>query len=275
MNLDQFRNLLDLGPDAGGRVELPVTDPSAERVFGGQILAQLIAAAAPPGSAKVVKSLQVAFPRAGRPRDRLFLDLELTHEGRSLGHRRAVAWQGDESARRVVATASILVDSADDGYDYQFDAVAAADPLAAKPIDLAVVPGEARLISEVGLDDVSAVPAELGFWMRCPGFDDAWLAQPVVAYISDWPLIGTLLKAVPGVSQCDAHVTVETGVVTHSVWFHQPFDVSQWLRVQTHGMRLAGGRGFGTGDVYTQSGTHVASFAQESVIRRSAKGKQQ
>jgi acyl-CoA thioesterase II len=274
MNLEQFRALLDVEPDAHGRNVLPVIDATSERVFGGQILAQLIAAAAPPGSAKVVKSLQVAFPRAGRPGDPLYLDLEMTHEGRSLGHRRAVVWQGDEVARRVVATASILVDRADDGYDYQYVAAESGDPAAAEPVEFAVVPGETRLISDVGLDFEGATLAELAFWMRCPGFDDS-VSQPVLAYISDWPLIGTLLKAVPGVSQRDAHVALETGVVTHSVWFHQPFDVSGWLRVQIHGMRLTGGRGFGTGDVYTQSGTHVASFAQESVVRGFAKGKQQ
>ncbi|MDT5259678.1 MAG: hypothetical protein QOD10_4758 [Mycobacterium sp.] len=33
------------------------------------------------------------------------------------------------------------------------------------------------------------------------------------------------------------------------------------------GERLAGGHGFRTGAVYTQGGSLVASFAQESVIR--------
>jgi acyl-CoA thioesterase-2 len=273
MNLDQFRAMLTLSDDREGRTVLPVPDPSVERIFGGQIMAQLIAAAAPPGSAKAVKSLQIAFPRAGRAADPLYLDLEQTHDGRSLGHRRAVAWQGQESARRVIATASILVDRADDGYDYQYSAAAAGDPMDAKPVDFAVIPGEARLIGD-GLDVEDAAPASLGFWMRCPDFIDTALAQPVIAYISDWPLIGTLLKAVPGVSQRDAHVSVQTGVVTHSLWFHLPFDVSQWLRVQIHGVRLVGGRGFGTGDVYTQSGSHVASFAQESVIRTPPKGMQ-
>jgi acyl-CoA thioesterase-2 len=274
MNIDQFRAMLTLTDDANGRTVLPVPDPSVERIFGGQIMAQLIAAAAPPGSSKAVKSLQIAFPRAGRASEPLYLDLESTHDGRSVGHLRAVAWQGQESARRVVATASILVDQADDGYDYQYAGVEAGDPMAAKPVDFAVVPGEARLVGDVGLDVQDAVAADLSFWMRCPDFTDTALAQPVIAYISDWPLIGTLLKAVPGVSQQDAHVSVQTGVVTHSLWFHQPFDVAQWLRVQTRGQRLVGGRGFGTGDVYTESGTHVASFAQESVIRTPPKGMQ-
>lgn len=273
MNLDRFRAMLTLGDDTEGRTVLPVPDPGAERIFGGQIMAQLIAAAAPPGSSKTVKSLQIAFPRAGRAADPLYLDLEQTHDGRSLGHRRAVAWQGQESARRVIATASILVDRADDGYDYQYTTPLAGDPMAAKPIDFAVIPGEARVIGD-GLDVEDAAAADLAFWMRCPDFTDTALAQPVIAYISDWPLIGTLLKAVPGVSQRDAHVSVQTGVVTHSVWFHQPFDVAQWLRVQIHGVRLVGGRGFGTGDVYAQSGAHVASFAQESVIRTPPKGMQ-
>jgi acyl-CoA thioesterase II len=274
MNIDQFRAMMTLAEDTEGRTVLPVPDPNVERIFGGQIMAQLIAAAAPPGSSKTVKSVQIAFPRAGRARDPLYLDLETTHDGRSLGHRRAVAWQGEEVSRRVVATASIVVDQADDGYDYQYAAAEAGDAMAAKPVDFAVIPGEARLIGDVGLDVAEASAAELAFWMRCPDFTDTALAQPVIAYISDWPLIGTLLKAVPGVSQHDAHVSVQTGVVAHSLWFHQPFGVAQWLRVQIRGQRLVGGRGFGTGDVYTESGTHVASFAQESVIRTPPKGMQ-
>ena len=52
MKLDQFRAMLTLGDDTEGRTVLPVPDPSVERIFGGQIMAQLIAAAAPPGSSQ-------------------------------------------------------------------------------------------------------------------------------------------------------------------------------------------------------------------------------
>jgi acyl-CoA thioesterase-2 len=266
MKIDQFRAVLELGQDGDGRSVLPLAHGGAERIFGGQILAQLVAAVEPE---RTVKSLHVAFPREGRPHDPLYLDLENTHDGRTLGVRRAMVYQDTQHAgeRRVVATGTILVDRGDEGYDYQFSTVATADPLAAKLINFPVVPGETRLISDTGLDDASAGPAELAFWMRCADFTDAALARPVLAYISDWPLIGTLLKAVPGTSQQDAHVRLQTGVVSHSIWFHQPFGVSEWLRVEIRGERLAGGRGFGTGAVYTQAGSLVASFAQESVIR--------
>jgi acyl-CoA thioesterase-2 len=265
MNLEQFRDMLDIGKDGDGNTVLPAGNPSSERIFGGQILAQLVACAAP---GRTVKSLQVAFPREGLPRYPLHLCLEKTHDGRSLGLRHATLFQElPLKGRRIVAIGSILVERADEEFDYQFDAVPTADPLAAKPIDFAVVPGEARLISDIGLDDASAVPAELAFWMRCPDFTDTSMARPVLAYVSDWPVIGTLLKAVPGLSQQDAHVRLQTGVISHSIWFHQPFDVSQWLRMEIRGQRLVGGRGFGTGAVYTQAGSLVASFAQESVIR--------
>jgi acyl-CoA thioesterase II len=193
MNLKRFRAVLDLESDSGGRTVLPAAHPTAEQIFGGQILAQLIAAAA---TGRTVKSLQVAFPRRGRPRDPHYLDLEKTHDGRSQGMRRAVAYQYQLlGGRRIVAAASLLLDRADGEYDYQFDAAATPDPLTAKPIDFAVVPGEARPISDVGLDDVSATAAELAFWMRCPDFTDPALARPVLAYVSDWPAIGPLLKS--------------------------------------------------------------------------------
>ncbi|MCW2914490.1 MAG: acyl-CoA thioesterase [Actinomycetia bacterium] len=269
MNADRLRALLELRHDEAGRTVLPVLDTAAARVFGGQMLAQLIAAAAPAGAGKAVKSLHVLFPREARPQSQLYLELETVHEGRSLGSRRAEVWQDAQDGRRVVATASILLDRADEGHDYQLDVPLPVDPADAKPEAFAVVPGESRLISGVGLQDDRAGAAEFGFWMRCEDVP----AQAVVAYVSDWPVIGTLLKAMPGVSERDAHASLQTGVVSHSIWFHQPFEAAQWLQVEVRGQRLAGGRGFGTGSVYTQSGALVASFAQESVIRKSVTGR--
>ena len=263
--------MLDLGRDGDGRTILPVAHGDAEG-SGGQMLAQLVAGVEPE---RTVKSLHVAFPREGRPHDPLYLDLENTHDGRTLGVRRAVVYQDTQhvgTPRRCDRHGPRC--RPDDGYDYQFSTIGSVDPLTANVIDFPVVPGEGRLISAAGLDEANAVPAELAFWMRCADFTDTSLARPVLAYVSDWPLIGTLLKAVPGTSQLDAHVRLQTGVISHSIWFHQPFDVSAWLRVEILSERLAGGRGFGTGAVYTQGGSLVASFAQESVIRPFAKRRQ-
>src|ERR1700722_61853 len=82
MNLEQFRTILDIESRGDERTVLPVANPADEQIFGGQILAQLVAAVAP---GRTVKSVQAVFPRSGRPRDPLFLDVEKTHDGRSLG----------------------------------------------------------------------------------------------------------------------------------------------------------------------------------------------
>ena len=90
MNSDQFRAMLDLGRDGDGRTILPVAHGGGSAIFGGQMLAQLVAAVEPE---RTVKSLHVGFPREGRPHDPLYLDLENTHDGRTLGVRRAVVYQ--------------------------------------------------------------------------------------------------------------------------------------------------------------------------------------
>jgi acyl-CoA thioesterase II len=268
MNDEEFLPLLEVTREDGGRLVLPTGNPAAARIYGGQLLAQLIAVATPPGPGKSVKSVHAAFPREARPDSPVYLDLEAVHEGRSVGLRRATVWQDRTGEPVVAATASILLDEADDGFDYQQDGPPHGTPEQAAAASFAVVPGEARLASDTGLHDDRALPAEFSFWIRCPGIEGDVSSRALVAYVSDWPLIGTLLKAVPGVSERDAHVTLQTAVLTHSVWFHQPVNASGWLRLEVRGRRLAGGRGYGTGEVYSEAGALVASFAQESVIRR-------
>jgi acyl-CoA thioesterase-2 len=268
MNHEEFLPLLEVTRDDGGRLVLPAGNPAAARIYGGQLLAQLIVAATPPGPGKSVKSVHAAFPREARPDSPVYLDLEAIHEGRSVGLRRATVWQDRTGEPVVAATASILLDEADDGFDYQQDRPPDGTPEQAAAASFGVVPGEARLASHTGLHDDRALPAELSFWIRCPGIDGDVSSRALVAYVSDWPLIGTLLKAMPGVSERDAHVALQTAVLTHSVWFHQPVNASGWLRLEVRGRRLAGGRGYGTGEVYSRAGALVASFAQESVIRR-------
>jgi len=267
MNHEEFLPLLEVTREDGGRLVLPTGNPAAARIYGGQLLAQLIAVATPPAPGKSVKSVHAAFPCEARPDSPVYLDLEAIHEGPSVGLRRATIWQDRTGEPVVAATASILLDEADDGFDYQQDWPPDGTPEQAAAASFAVVPGEARLASNTGLHDDRALPAEFSFWIRCPGIDGDVSSRALVAYVSDWPLIGTLLKAVPGVSERDAQVTLHTAVLTHSVWFHQPINASGWLRLEVQGRLLAGGRGYGTGEVYSR-GALVASFAQESVIRR-------
>jgi hypothetical protein len=49
------------------------------------------------------------------------------------------------------------------------------------------------------------------------------------------------------------------------VWFDRPFRTDRWLLLRQHSPVLAHGRCFGRGDVLTEGGALVASYAQEAL----------
>ena len=57
----------------------------------------------------------------------------------------------------------------------------------------------------------------------------------------------------------------------HSVWFHRPSRADEWHWFDTRSHGLAGGRGLATGDVLRADGTHVATIAQQILLRRNRK----
>ncbi|MGO9732363.1 acyl-CoA thioesterase [Mycobacterium sp.] len=58
-----------------------------------------------------------------------------------------------------------------------------------------------------------------------------------------------------------------SAVTSHTVWFHRPLRTDRWLLLRQHSPVLAHGRCFGRGDVLTEDGTLVASYAQEALLR--------
>jgi acyl-CoA thioesterase-2 len=131
-----------------------------------------------------------------------------------------------------------------------------------------MVPWETRLVGGVDLTDRAAAPARLDWWMRAaPVADEPTVHQALLAHATDLTLIGTALRPFDGISQADSTVTIHTAVTSHTLWFHQPFRVDDWLQVSQHSPVVAGGRSYGRGDVFA-GGELVASFAQEAMIRR-------
>jgi acyl-CoA thioesterase-2 len=56
-------------------------------------------------------------------------------------------------------------------------------------------------------------------------------------------------------------------VTSHTVSFHRQIRVDDWLLFVQQSPAAAGGRAYVRGDVFDQSGTVVASCAQEVLIR--------
>jgi acyl-CoA thioesterase-2 len=230
------------------------------RVFGGQLLAQFIRIASAVCPGKAIKSQHVLFAREGRADEPIRYQAIRHHNGRSFATVSITGSQG----RGVVATASICMHTMEDGPEHQsVDAV----PAVLAPdykVALELIPWETR--ATVDLNATTIGPADFEIWMRTPTVDRD-LAPALAAYATDLTLIGTALRPMDGVSQRGNGTWFTSAVTSHTIWFHRPFRTDAWFLLRQHCPLLANGRCFGRGDMLTEDGTLVASYAQEALLR--------
>jgi acyl-CoA thioesterase II len=258
---DDLLGCLELRPSAqAGVFEGRNQQLNYHRLFGGQLLAQFVRAAALACPGKAVKSLHVLFPREGRAEEPVRYEVERFHEGATFAALAILARQ----PRGVIGTASVSMHAAEDGPGSQWVAAVPAVPGPEFRVELGLVPWETRTADS--LDDREALPPEFSFWMRTPPADPG-LAAALTAYATDLTLIGTAVRAVEGLSQLDAHKVFTSAVTSHTLWFHRPFHTEGWLLLRQQSPILAHGRCFGRGDVLTADGLLVASYAQEALLR--------
>ncbi len=103
-------------------------------------------------------------------------------------------------------------------------------------------------------------------WFRTNGRlpDDAVVQKCVLAYASDMMLLDTSLYP-HARSLFDRDLQVAS--LDHALWFHRPFRADEWLLYAQDSPTASGARGFNRGAIYTREGVHVASVAQEGLIR--------
>jgi acyl-CoA thioesterase-2 len=102
------------------------------------------------------------------------------------------------------------------------------------------------------------VPASL--WMRAVGPlpDDPMVHECLAFYVSD---MGTPWNPV-----APAHLNVIVSL-DHAIWLHGATRMDEWHHVLLEPVALTDRRGFYTGRMWHHDGTHVASLAQEDLIR--------
>jgi acyl-CoA thioesterase-2 len=267
---------LALRPIGEGASEGANLDIGYHRVFGGQILAQVIVAAQAAAPDKSVKSLSVLFPREGDAHEPLRLDAAVAHEGRTFAAVEVRVSQA--SGDRTVATAVVSLHAEEGGLRHNVPPPQVGSPLDAPAQHLDLLPWDVRIVDGVQLAERTTGPATLTWWMRAPELErlrsqgtvpwpgSGMVDQALLAYATDLTLIGTALRPIEGFSQADSTVSLATAVTSHSIWFHEPFQLDSWLLVTQEAPVMAGARAFGHGAVF--SGTDlVASFAQESMVR--------
>jgi acyl-CoA thioesterase II len=242
--------------------------PSETRpvVFGGQLMGQMIMAAAATVPGKNVKSLHAIFARAGTVSKPVDLDVNVMHSGRALASVTVTACQGD----RLLSRGLLLLDAGEpDLIRHSLSMPQVAGPAAAVPQKWAEEGSQVRIVDGVDLmtPDVTGDP-ELFVWTRFDAApDDLAVHQSLVSWHTDPFLIAAALRPHSGVGQAMAHDTISTGVVTHTLSFHEPVNATGWLLLAQHSLYAGGGRTYGSGHIFTEDGRQVASFVQENLVR--------
>ena len=276
-NLTYTDRVLDLWTDLLGCLDLQIEREPSEpddvtvfegvsqqldyhRVFGGQLLAQFVRAASLACPDKTVKSMHAVFAREGRAAQPVRYQATRQHEGRSFASLTITAQQ----PHAVLASSSVSLHTVEDGPENQ-DCQAVSVLLdETHRVELGLIPWETRSADD--LNALTAGPPRFEVWMRTPSVDGE-LAPALAAYATDLTLIGTALRPLEGFNHSGNGTLFTSAVTSHTVWFHQPFRTDRWLLLRQHSPVLAHGRCFGRGDILTEDGTLVASYAQEALLR--------
>jgi acyl-CoA thioesterase-2 len=96
-----------------------------------------------------------------------------------------------------------------------------------------------------------------------PGHPD--LHAELMAYISDFNLLITSLLP-HNLSFFTTPLKIAS--LDHAMWFHEDFEMNDWMLYEVESPRAAGGRAFCTGRIYSSSGILLASVTQEGLVRK-------
>jgi acyl-CoA thioesterase-2 len=239
-------------------------------VEGAQMMAQMMVAAAHSAPEKTVRFISSVFARVGRTDVPLDIHVDVMHAGRTLASATTTVSQED----RLLCRALILFDAGDEDLIRHAASMPenAGRPDDATPWTTNPQGTEIRIAEGVKLGAMeNNGPAELKVWFRVPGApSDAVLNQALLTSRSHLFLIAAAMRPHEGVGIDLTHDTISTGVITHTLSFHEPVDSSSWLLFAQESTFAGSGRSFGRGEVFDESGRHVASFVQDNLIRRFA-----
>jgi len=263
-DVPDFKSLMALeshGPDVF--VGIGPTYPWG-RVYGGQVVAQALRAAlATVDEDHHVHSLHAYFIRGGDSDEPIRYEVDRIRNGRSFLTRRVVARQSVGPILNLSASFQIREEQA----DVQEVVMPSDIP---QPEDLEAADWgnilERRRIRTEG--------ARAACWLRVAGPlpDDPITQSCALAYTSDdipteaasasHPLSRSFTEN-PG-----AHVETFVGAsLDHAIWFHRRGRQEEWVLHDFQSLGVTGARGLSIGQVFARDGTHLATIAQEILLR--------
>ena len=275
---DALLSILDVTPLEQGKFQGTSPANGWKRVFGGQVVAQALAAALRTVEGRDPHSLHGYFILGGDPSVPITYEVDRIRDGGSFTTRRVQARQHDSVIFSMIAS----FHKSEPGFEH-----AITMPKVAMPEDL---PDEATLRAKLpialrGYVDLTwpiemrivdldrylhpdAPKAEHRIWMRArhalPADLPFNMHQCVLAFASDYSLLETGLIG-HGMLLGDPRIMAAS--LDHAIWFHRPFKADEWLLFVQDSPSAQDSRALCRGSIFTRDGVLVASVAQEGLLR--------
>lgn len=240
----------------------------ANHILGGHISAQALVAASLTAPGRAPHSVHTYFLRPGDARRPVRFDVVDLQEGRTFSARRVTARQEDQILLEAMSSFTTL-DSEVGRYQPTCPSVPEPESLPVVAPHLAESSAETagqwaslrwfeRRIVDTGAMDPSAPPARSLIWWRpdgpVPGQDPVRTAA-LVAYLSAVTLTEPVYRA---------RGKIGTSLQRdHSVWFHAPADLSDWLLYDQCSPSSTEALALGTGSMFNRDGRLVCTVGQE------------
>ncbi len=266
---------------APDRFTAPATGGPVARLYGGQVIAQALAAAQRTVTDdRLAHSCHAYFVRGADPLIPIEFAVERDSDGRSFSARRVAARQAGRLVLSLAASFHIDEPGAAQSQampdvpppelvtpqDVRLSAIADRLPLRHQGFWLNDIGVEFRSVEQVDAFDPAPQAATRHIWLRLRhGIgDDMGEHQRLLAFASDLYLLHTALLPL-GIGWADARL--QDASLDHAIWFHDRFRIDEWLLYVLDSPAAGHARALARGSVFSRDGRLVASVAQEGLIR--------
>jgi acyl-CoA thioesterase-2 len=228
------------------------------RIYGGLVIAQALwAATQSVRTEHGIHSLHAYFILGGNLSEPVRYEVDRVRDGRSFTTRRVVARQ----SAGAILTLACSFQGSEDGPETQ----------PAKLPDGVAMPEALSSFWDAGAERCNVVtephPPRSTAWARYPiGIgDDPRLHACALAYLSDVNCMSAVHASYPKDER--DHEEMMGASLDHAMWFHRPARADDWILLDMNGHGMIHNRGLVTGMAFHRDGTHVATIAQEGLLR--------
>jgi acyl-CoA thioesterase-2 len=260
LDLDGIFRLGAHGPDTFVGESPPY---SWGRIYGGLVIAQALWAATQTVRPEhAAHSLHAYFILGGELGEPVRYEVDRVRNGRSFSTRRVVARQSAGAILTLGCSFQVEEEGPESQSATYPEGVPAPDDCPGE-WDAGIQRRDVALPGRTGREPRSLI------WARFPErlAEDPRLHACALAYLSDLNPMSAVGAAHPeGLSELDWEQTMGVSL-DHALWFHRPVRADDWVLFDLTGHGVIRTRGLATGPVFMPEGTHVATVAQECLLR--------